>query len=311
MTARTKTTHGADSVDFLCIGAQKSGTTFVTSAFLAHPEIQLPMPKELFESKELYFFSPKGEYKSEEGFALSNAHRDIEWYKRQFVDDSRKKGEISTHYILDPASAERIKKAFPNTKVFAILRNPVNRAFSQYNMERHETAKEPRSLMRILEEEPDNEIFARGLYHKQLVPYMQHFSSDQLRVYLFEDIIKDSAAFFADLFEFIGVDNEVVPPGLNKRMNKSSKVKYAFVPRTARFVRRTLEKVGLGSAVRAMIRSGIAKRYLYFHNHYNRVATDFELTSDERAALQSYYADDIRRLEQTINRDLSRWRSEK
>jgi len=178
-------------------------------------------------------------------------------------------------------------------------------------MERHETAKETRSLMGILEEEPENEIFTRGLYYKQLVPYMRQFSSDQLRVYLFEDIIEESAAFFADLFEFIGVDTEVVPPGLNKRMNKSSRVKYAFVPRTARFVRRTLENVGLGSAVRAMIRSGIAKRYLYFHNHYNRVATDFELSPDECAALQSYYADDIRRLEQLINRDLSHWKSKK
>jgi len=311
MIASTETTHGADSVDFLCIGAQKSGTTFVTSAFLAHPEIQLPSSRELFESKELYFFSPKGEYKSKAGFALSNADRDIEWYKQQFVDDSRKKGEISTHYILDPASAERIKKAFPKVKVFAILRNPVNRAFSQYNMERHENAKETRSLMRILDEEPENEILARGLYFRQLVPYMRQFSSDQLRVYLFEDVIEDPAAFFVDLFGFIGVDTEFMPPGLNKRMNKSSRVKYAFIPRTARFVRQTLENAGLGNVVRAMTRSGIAKRYLYFHNRYNRVATDFKLTPDDCTALQSFYADDIRQLEQLINRDLPRWKSKK
>ena len=303
MIARTKTTHVSDSVDFLCIGAQKSGTTFVASSFRSHPEIQLPT------SKELHFFSPKGEYKSEGGFAQCNADKDIEWYKRQFVADNRKKGEISTHYLFDPASAEKIREACPHVKIFSILRNPVDRAFSQYNMERYKTGKERRSLMKIIQEEPDNEIIARGLYARQLAPYRRQFSDDQLRVYLFDDMKRDTAAFYLDLFGFIGVDTSVVPPSLNKRMNKSRRTKFVFIPRFVRFVRTTLEAVGLRNAIRTLNRWGVAQQIRKFNNRYNQVSIDFEMSPDERAALHECFVDDIEQLEKLISRDLSHWKS--
>jgi len=303
MTTNNEQKYGVESIDFLCIGAQKSGTTFVTSAFRAHPEIQLP------KSKELYFFSTKGEYKMEGEFAQCNADRNIEWYMQQFAAGPCRNGEISTHYILDPNSAERIKEAFPDIKVFSILRNPVDRAFSQYNMERYKTCKETRSLMQLIKEEPDNEIIARGLYAQQLTPYKQQFSDDQLRIYLFDEMVKDPAAFFLDLFDFIGVDNSFVPPGINKRMNKSGKTKYVFIPRFVRFVRRTLERIGLRSLVRAMIKWGVAKQYLKFHVRYNRINMDYELSPDERVSLYDCFAEDIEQLEQLLNRDLSYWKS--
>lgn len=305
MTDDNKPKYGAESIDFLCIGAQKSGTTFVASSFRSHPDIQLPT------SKELHFFSPKGEYKSEGGFAQCNADKDIEWYGQQFVADNRKKGEISTHYLFDAASAKRIKDAYPDVKIFSILRNPVDRAFSQYNMERYKTGKERRSLMKIIQEEPDNEIITRGLYARQLAPYMQQFPADQLRVYLFDDMKKDPAAFFLDLFDFIGVDSSVVPPALNKRMNKSRRTKFVFIPRFVRFVRTTLEAAGLRNIIRTLNRWGVAQQIRKFNNRYNQVAVDFEMSPVERAALQECFVDDIEQLEMLINRDLSAWKGSK
>jgi hypothetical protein len=296
-------TRGADTVDFVCIGAQKCGTTFVDSALRAHPEIQIPA------SKELHFFSAKGEYKTEGGYAQCNADRDVEWYKQQFIADDRKKGEISTHYIFDPESAARIRTAFPDMRVFAVLRNPVKRAFSQYNMERYKTCKESRSLKTIIVEEPGNEILARGLYAKQVTAFLDQFPDDQLRIYLFEDMTSDPASFFKDLFEFIGVNPSVVPPAMHKRMNTSRKVRFAFIPRTVRFVRESLERIGLRGFVRAMNKAGAAKQLRIFNNRYNQVPMKFEMSPDDQAALQRYYADDIAQLEQLLNRDLSAWKS--
>ena len=153
---------GGANIDFVCVGAQKSGTTFITSVFRSHPQIQLPT------FKELYFFSSKGEYKSAGKFAQSNADKDLNWYRKQFTIDKRKKGEISTHYLLDASSAEKIKQAFPDVRIFAVLRNPSERAFSQYIMERYKTGKESRELLQIIQDEPGNEIIARGFYHQQL-----------------------------------------------------------------------------------------------------------------------------------------------
>lgn len=292
-----------ESVDFICIGAQKCGTTFVTSALRAHPEAQIP------PSKELHFFSAKGEYKTEGGFAQCNAGRDLGWYRQQFIADERKKGEVSTHYIYDPESAARIRNAFPDIKVFAIIRNPAERAFSQYNMERYKTCKESRPFIKIIREEPDNEILARGLYAKQLEPYIKLFDQDKLRIYLFDDATRNPGPFFKDLFEFIGINAAFVPPGQDKRMNKSRRAKYTIIPRTARFIRVALESVGLTRLVRAMIRAGAAQQFRKFNERYNQVATDFEMTREERLALQEYYADDIARLEQLISRDLSHWKT--
>lgn len=305
MAETTETEFGADSVDFVCIGAQKSGTTFIMSAFRAHPDIQP------YKEKELYFFSPKGEYQMRDNGAHSNAHRDIDWYKRQFINDSRKKGEISTHYMLDPACAAKIKTAFPQIKLFAILRNPVDRAFSQYNMERFKNAKEPRPLMAIIQNEPDNEILARGLYFKQLTPFKQTFPDDQLRIFLFDDILEHPQSFFFELFDFIGVDTSFIPPGINKRMNKSGKAKYPLIPQTARFIRESLENVGLTRIVRGLTKIGVVQTYINFHNRYNKIPVDYEFVPEERTALQRYYADDIDSLECMINRDLSHWKGEK
>lgn len=302
MTSNNEEKYGADSVDFVCIGAQKSGTTFIASAFRSHPEIQLP------DSKELHFFSAKGEYKTEGGYAQCNADKDVKWYKRQFLADERRKGEISTHYLFDLESAARIGEAFPDIKIFVVLRNPVDRAFSQYNMERHKTGKERRSLMQVIQEEPDNEIIARGLYARQLAPYLRQFSDNQLRVYLFDDMKRDPAAFFLDLFGFVGVDTSFVPPSLNKRMNKSRKAKFVFIPRFVRSIRTTLEAAGMRSIIRTLTRLGVARQLRKFNNRYNQVAMDFEMSPSERDALDECFADDIERLEKLIKRDLSRWK---
>jgi hypothetical protein len=206
-------------IDFICIGAQKAGTTYVRSVFRKHPEIQLP------KFKELYFFSGKGEYKSSANFAVSNADKDLSWYGSQFVNDSRKKGEISTHYITDASSAAKIKRAFSEVKLFAILRDPTDRAFSQYNMERYRTGKERRSLLQIIREEPDNEIITRGFYYKQLVPFFDSFQADQIKIFLFDDLTEEPTVFLKDLFEFIGVDSTFTPPRLEKKVNKGKRIR--------------------------------------------------------------------------------------
>lgn len=302
MTSRPENPPCSDDVDFVCIGAQKSGTTFIASAFHAHPQIQLP------DSKELHFFSAKGEYKTEGGFAQCNADRDVAWYRQQFVADSRKKGEISTHYIYDPESARRIRDAFPNIKVFTVLRSPADRAFSQYNMERHKTGKETRSLMQIIRDEPDNEILARGLYARQLAPYVHEFPSDQLRVYLFEEMTADPVAFFRDVYDFIGIDNSVVPHGLDKRMNPSRRTRFMFIPRTIRMIRKALEAIGLRSLVRGLIQFGVGRRLREFNNRYNQVVVDFTMSAEERSALHRYFEEDIEELGRLLNRDLSIWK---
>jgi hypothetical protein len=289
------------ALDFLCLGAQKSGTTFVTTALRGHPDIQLPA------SKELYYFSPIGEYKEKETFSQCNFGKSLDWYMDQFERDHRKCGEISTHYLFDARSAERIQGAFPGVKLFAILRNPVDRAFSQYNMERHKTVKETRPLLKIINDEPDNEILGRGLYFQQLTAFSKRFKPEQLRVYLFEDMISNPASFFEDLFTYIDVDASFHPPAIEKRMNKSRRTRFPIIPRAIRFTRHSLEALGLGSIVAISNNLGAGAILRRFNHTYNQVPMDFRLSAEEKLALQHFYAEDISKLEGFLDRSLSKW----
>jgi len=115
--------------DFIIIGVQRGGTTSLYKYMTKHPKI-IPALK-----KEIHFFDNKF------GKGLS-------WYESQFMQNpffcllKRKRksedtitGEASPYYIYHPHVPKRISKILPNVKLIAILRNPIERAFSHYNHE--------------------------------------------------------------------------------------------------------------------------------------------------------------------------------
>lgn len=105
-----------DDIDFVVLGAAKSATTWLRHQLQSDPEIYMPDP-------ELHFFSR--EY-----------HRGVPWYLDQFRPhpDARLIGEKSNSYLDTEAAAERLHKALPHAKLFVMLRDPVERAYSDYCM---------------------------------------------------------------------------------------------------------------------------------------------------------------------------------
>ena len=106
--------------DFLVVGAQKSGTTSLFLLLSKHPDIFLPSRKELqfFSSPLLY---PKG----------------LDWYATEFFSDcsdAQLAGEISPQYMYSSEIARRVHSDLPEAKIIAILREPIDRAWSHYQM---------------------------------------------------------------------------------------------------------------------------------------------------------------------------------
>jgi len=98
--------------DFIIIGAQRCGTTSVYNYIITHPKIAT------VSTKELHFFDV-------------NFSKGLDWYKSQFSHD-KVIGEASPYYIFHPHCPKRIFKAIPTVKIIAILRNPIDRAYSHY-----------------------------------------------------------------------------------------------------------------------------------------------------------------------------------
>lgn len=155
---------------FLVIGSQKAGTTSIYNVLKKHPQIFMP------ETKEINFFFHEYLYS-----------RGIEFYELYFNSEkSDVIGEASPGYICHPEAPRRIKKHLPNVKLILTVRNPIDRAYSQYYDNRRqlsETRPFHQTLFTALSDEyspGECGYFSRGIYIKYIKRYLEYFHHDQL-----------------------------------------------------------------------------------------------------------------------------------
>ena len=144
-----------------------------------------------------------------------------------------------------------------------------------------------------------------GQYHRHLAPFFKQFDRSQIKITLLDDLERDGAAYFRDLFNFLGVDDDF-PIDRIDRYNGSGVARNAMVQRL----------LSGGSRAKGLARRMLpdrAFRRLARLQHGVRAANqrrDSELPADLRRQLtERFYGDDIRALEKLIERDLSSWLS--
>src|SRR5688572_16023025 len=168
-------------LDFLIMGAHKSGTTALTYFLFQHPDIYIP------KKKEIHFFD------NEPVFNHSNGSVDYEIYHKEFEvpPTVRLIGEATPIYMYWKPAARRIKQYNASIKMIFILRNPIDRAYAHYNWARDmedETQTFPIALrlekQRLLESLPlQNSIFSyvdRGYYARQIKRLLKYFPLSQM-----------------------------------------------------------------------------------------------------------------------------------
>ena len=108
--------------DFLIIGAEKAGTTWLHDVLRAHPDLFLP------DTKELHFFN---RFDSNGREIDTYARRGLDWYQRHFEAAERGKpaGEATPLYLCDPAAPRRIRRTLPEARFIVLLRDPVSRTW--------------------------------------------------------------------------------------------------------------------------------------------------------------------------------------
>jgi len=181
--------------DFLGIGAQKAGTSWLYENLKSHPDLFLP------EEKELHYFD-------------WNYDRRVTWYSSHFRQaENRVKGEITPGYSI--ISTDRIHDVYvfnPDVKLIFLMRNPIDRAWSQARMNL------VRFTNRSFGEVPRSEFYEhfqasrsveRGDYQKILSKWTSVFSEDQIYIDFFERISGDPRGLLSEVFRFLGVTTEV------------------------------------------------------------------------------------------------------
>lgn len=155
----------------------------------------------------------------------TNYNKGINSYEKHFnnIPATMKKGEFTPRYMLYLQSLVRIKRHYPNVKIIISLRNPVDRAFSQYRYFRFNKKKEPeRNFNDALVGFYKEDYLTKSLYHNQLINVFNLFPSENIYICIQEKITKDPKKHIKDLYNFLGVDDGFTPKILEKRINKSS-----------------------------------------------------------------------------------------
>ncbi|MBZ5739740.1 sulfotransferase domain-containing protein [Nocardioides mangrovi] len=226
--------------DFLVIGTKRGGTTSLFNYLLMHPGILGLYPQVRGRKSTDYFFR--------------NLHLGEPWYRSHFHTDAHleratrrlgyrpQSGEASPFYMWDERIPERVHELAPSVKAIALVRDPVERAWSHYQ-ERVQNGVEPLSFPEALEAEerrtahelermrndPDYHADAwdwyayrqRGVYLPQLETWTATFPREQLLVLRSEDMYADVQSAFDTTCEFLGLPSVELPT--RKTFNASAR----------------------------------------------------------------------------------------
>jgi hypothetical protein len=213
--------------DFIISGTVRSGTTSLYYNICEHPSV-LPASYD------------------EIGYFDSNYHLGINWYRSMFPTEKEMKqvkketnfaitGEDTPFYFWKKEAAERIFEDIPNSKIIIIFRNPVDRAYSNYNLGIRKKT-ESLSFEDAIDEEMNflkthsfrdavdrrRSYLSKGLYENQIKIWFDNFPREQIHILCTEDMKKNPKESLLKIFQFLGIPNYTLK---NPQRQKSAEYK--------------------------------------------------------------------------------------
>ncbi len=307
--------------NFFLVGAMKAGTTAVYDSLGVHPQVYCsPIKEPNFFSDDLDI----GQFTLSDARANSSFDADAyvlgpmdrpvhEAYIRdpasysalfRMAGGKQAIGECSTSYLYSTAAAHNMRRAVPHARIVMILRNPVERAISQYYMEcRIGTACEPFGSLLNQDLAAPRKLWGNsrlyvelGRYVEQVARYLDQFPREQVKIIVYDDLRADFHGVITDILTFLGVDPALQPPAVGSSNS-------ARVPRAAH-INYLLNRLGVKNLINRTLPQPVielGKRLYYCSPNDNGV------TEADRERLRALLADEVVALSQLLGRDLSSW----
>ena len=311
--------------NFFVVGAPKTGTTSLYHYLRQHPQIYMsPVKEPCYFASEVRLDNFSREFEAgarsrilrlrqflegpmtgdDPGGIVANPEDYLRLFHR--VDGEAAIGEASVCYLRSPTAAANIRSRIPEARIVVILRDPAERAFSQYlqyaangqvrrsfreHIERcaRNTCREFSTLYPLLE---------TGLYYEQVKSYLELFPRANIQIYFYEEAWSDLPAFLQALFRFLRVDSDfradVSQRSLRRQAPKALTSYYLF------------RNSGVAQGLKALAPKAIRDRVrpLLFKPHGS-----LRMDPADRRYLCDFYQDDVRRLASLLDRDLRGWLS--
>jgi hypothetical protein len=269
---------------FVCVGAQKAGTTTLDLLIRKYAiDVELPIIKET----KFFLNEQSNEYKKGVDF----------YYQTYFKGNNSDKGEIDPEYLYFEECAELLYKFNQDLKILIIVREPIKRAISHYEMSKNRGYEELgfESAIRAEEKRIKESFFnknhfsylSRGKYKRQICKYVDKFGHKNVKVIAFEDFVKNQSYFLKEISSFCGFEilDEVTSVKANSAtktrstlirnlLNKDNSVKKLL----ARFITNKFLKMRIGGLITRLNSKSKTSKLI--------------LTADFESELRAYYRED-------------------
>lgn len=298
--------------NFLIIGAAKSGTTSLFNYLGQHPQVYTRAKEPGFfayEGQSVRLAGPEDQTRFDQRVIT-----DRQQYEALFADmmPGQVCGEASVAYMYVDGTAERIKQHVPNVRLIAILRNPVDRAFSSYWHLRRDGREPLVSFAEGLAAEGERIQanwdyiwhYARvGCYYEQLQRYYNLFPRERIAIFLFEKFKRNPVQIVQAICRFLEIDDSF-QPDFSLKYNVSGKPRWNWLDN---FTSRPNQ---LKRLARPFIPLRLRKRWGTQLRTWN-LETQIPTMPDEvMQALAARYRDDTLRLQDLVGKDFSGWLSD-
>jgi Sulfotransferase family len=296
--------------DFLLVGAPKAGTTALHVALARHPQLYLSAVKE-----PKFFLTDGAPPAGPGGPGDAQTFREYVWRRPDYealfepAPAGTMKGESTTLYLRDPAAHVRIAKTLPDARLVAVVRDPIDRAHSNWTHLRSAGLEPVADFRRAcaLEESraargwgPFWRYLDLGRYGAQLEHLYSVFPREQVHVVLYRDLRREPVSTLDGICAFLGVDTGAL--GTVPTENVTAAAAQSRIDRVVGTVLPTLDR--LPTAVRAPVTTRV-RRWLQREQR-----TRPPLTAAERSALLPEFDADITLLETLTGLHLEHWRAE-
>lgn len=295
--------------NFILFGAIKSATSSIYQYLEQHPDICMSSIKEpgffAFEGEKPILNGPGRQEWVDNGGIIN----ELESYQKLFENYSGEKaiGEASPFYICYEKCIVTLKKYTPNVKLIAVLRNPADRAFSQYVWARRDGLEDLKHFQDALaaEESRIEKDWALtwhykklGFYYHQLKPYFESFPSKQIKICLYENFVNDPNLFMQDIFDFLEVDTSFTP-------DMSHKYNLSVIPRNNFWHHFLKNSNPVKSIIKPFLPSNFRRNLKIKAKQKNLFKPSF--SPKIRQQLMSEYKEDILKLQELTKQDFSVW----
>lgn len=289
--------------NLVVVGAPKCGTTSLYHYLKQHPELYLPA------RKELHYFSREQLARDTAGpgdrSVLDRLCADRAAYEAEFAAAESQPilGDISPSYFDFAEVAGAMREELGPARVVILLRDPIAKAFSQY-MHLVRDGRETLDFYQALQAEADRtakgwamiwRYAASTMYAWRVRSYLDAFGPDRVRIYLFEEFIREPQAMLTDLWRFLDVAD--VQPDTSKSFNASSR------PRSRLLASMVSKRSPFAALARAVVPGAVRDRLSEGIRRLN-AGRKGQVDERSRAFLRERFAADVRETEALLGRRL-------